>query len=362
MPVSHETGDRRIQFLSIPRPSFQLAALPGGKDGTFNVAVKLPDGEAVTFALPPDDKPPMLGGPVALTLLFIVVSVTLLGLWATRALRNPLSGFARAAESFSLDDKVDALPERGPEEIRAVARAFNRMRARIKTLVADRIRLLAAMSHDLRTPITRLRLRSEFVADADLRDQMLRDLDQMKAMTDNVLSFLRDGQAREQASAVDIVSSLQTICDQFADMGHDVAYQGPDHLTRVVAAKRTAPRRHQLGRQRRASRHAHLGAPCRRRSRRCASRWRTTAPAFRTRRSPPCWKLSCAARTRTMDERAGFGLGLAIARTIAEAHGGTLTLHNGAPSGLIARIALPNRIYVGAAANPAHQRDPGTPH
>ena len=213
MPVSHETGDRRIQFLSNTLgPSFQLAALPGGKDGTFNVAVKLPDGEAVTFALPPDDKPPMLGGPVALTLLFIVVSVTLLGLWATRALRNPLSGFARAAESFSLDDKVDALPERGPEEIRAVARAFNRMRARIKTLVADRIRLLAAMSHDLRTPITRLRLRSEFVADADLRDQMLRDLDQMKAMTDNVLSFLRDGQAREQRRGRHRLS-LQTICD-----------------------------------------------------------------------------------------------------------------------------------------------------
>ena len=112
--------------------------------------------------------------------MFIVVSVTLLGLWAARALRTPLSGFAEAAESFSLDDKVAALPERGPEEIRAVAKAFNRMRERIRTLVDDRTRMLAAMGHDLRTPITRLRLRSEFIGDGELRREMLRDLDQMR--------------------------------------------------------------------------------------------------------------------------------------------------------------------------------------
>ena len=161
---------------------------------------------------------------MSFTLLFVVVSVTLLGLWATRALRTPLSGFAKAAEGFSLDGTIAALPERGPEEIRAVARAFNRMRERIRKLVDDRTRLLAAMGHDLRTPITRLRLRSEFIADEDLRRQMLRDLDQMKAMTDGVLSFLRDGRAaRERRPSVDVASLLQTVCDQFADMGHAVA-------------------------------------------------------------------------------------------------------------------------------------------
>ncbi len=210
----------------------------------------MPDGETLTARLLPHLGPPPLAGPISITILFIVISVTLLGIWATRALRTPLSGFAKAAEGFNLDGEVAELPERGPEEIRAVARAFNRMRDRIRKLVDDRTRMLAAMGHDLRTPITRLRLRSEFIADEELRGQMLRDLDQMMTMTDSVLSFLRDGQAREDATAIDVATSLQTICDQFADLGHTVTYRGPDHFTLVAASQRSAPRRLQSGRQR----------------------------------------------------------------------------------------------------------------
>lgn len=90
----------------------------------------------------------------------------------------PLSSFARAAENFSLDGADAALPERGPEEIRSVARAFNRMRQRISGLIDDRTRMLAAISHDLRTPITRMRLRSEFIEDEEHRNRMLADLEQ----------------------------------------------------------------------------------------------------------------------------------------------------------------------------------------
>ena len=178
----------------------------------------------------------MFGGPVAMTVLFGVIAVSLLGFWATRALRRPLSGFAAAAESFSLNGNMAALPERGPEEVRAVAKAFNRMRDRIRGLVDDRTRMLAAMGHDLGTPITRLRLRSEFIADDELRGQMLLDLDQMRRMTEGVLSFLRDGQARADATFVDVATSLQTICDQFADMGCRIAYVGPDHLAIMAGA------------------------------------------------------------------------------------------------------------------------------
>ena len=128
-----------------------------------DVAVQLPDGAMLTARLPLHPEPPLLGSPLLLTILFVLVSMTLLGFWATRALRTPLSGFAEAAEEFSLDGNVAALPERGPQEIRAVAKAFNRMRDRIRKLVDDRMRLLASMGHDLRTPITRLRLRSEFI-------------------------------------------------------------------------------------------------------------------------------------------------------------------------------------------------------
>ena len=115
--------------------------------------------------LPDQRRRPFWGGPWMMTLLFAVISVTLLGLWAARALTAPLSSFAKAAESFSLNGAAAPLPERGPEEIRSVAKALNRMRERITTLIDDRTKMLAAISHDLRTPITRMRLRSEFIED-----------------------------------------------------------------------------------------------------------------------------------------------------------------------------------------------------
>ena len=310
-------------------------------DAPQTVAVRLPDGAVFTARLPQRFDPPFLAGPVAITILFVVLSVGLLGIWAARALRKPLSGFAKAAESFSLDGDVAALPEKGPEEIRAVAKAINTMRARIRKLVDDRTRLLAAMGHDLRTPITRLRLRSEFVGDDELRGHMLRDLDQMKAMTDGVLSFLRDGQPREAATSIDLASSLQTICDQFADLGYTVSYEGLAHLT--VTARPDDLQRAVANLVDNAVRHGtrtvvRLAAT----PQAAAIDVEDDGPGI-----PDASKeamLEAFVRgeaARTMDDRAGFGLGLSIARAVAEAHGGRLSLHDRAPHGLIARITLP---------------------
>ena len=347
MPAVNDTAqdDMLLRFLAHGLgPRFRVAALPAPPQNgatTSGVAVRLPDGAILTAHLPPPAEPPTLGGPIALTLLFIVVSVTLLGLWAARALRRPLSSFAEAAEGFNLDGDFAALPERGPEEVRVVARAFNRMRDRIRSLVDDRTRMLAAMGHDLRTPITRLRLRSEFIADVDLRQQMLRDLDQMRAMTDSVLSFLRDGKARDDAIAVDLASSLQTICDQFADLGHDVTYHGPDHARLIVHADDL---------QRAV---ANLVDNAVRHGTRVTARLVASGGTWRIEvedDGPGIADDSKAAmleafvrgeEARTMDDRIGFGLGLAIAHAVAEAHGGALTLHDRAPHGLIARITLP---------------------
>ena len=184
--------------------------------------------------LPDRPRPPFLGGPWMMTLLFAVISVTLLGLWAARALTAPLSSFAKAAESFSLNGGAAPLPERGPEEIRSVARALNRMRERITGLIDDRTKMLAAISHDLRTPITRMRLRSEFIEDEAHRSRMLGDLDQMRSMLESVLSFLRNGRRLEAMTLADIASTLQLITDQFGDMGRKVAYDGPAHAMATV--------------------------------------------------------------------------------------------------------------------------------
>ncbi|RAI42827.1 histidine kinase dimerization/phospho-acceptor domain-containing protein, partial [Rhodoplanes roseus] len=193
------------------------------------VAVRLPDGATLLANLEPPPRPPPTG-PIVATLLLLAVLVTVLGWWAARALTRPLRAFATAAEAFRPDGEITLLPERGPEEIRSAARALNHMRARVKAMVEERSRMLAAVGHDLRTPITRLRLRSEFIEDEGLRNQALADLDQMRAMVESLLVFMREGQSSRVPVRVDLTASLTTICDQFADLGHDVTYDGPDHV------------------------------------------------------------------------------------------------------------------------------------
>lgn len=344
MPDSGARADPRLRHLGERLgPHFTVAKFdpPSGTEGVA-VAVRLPDGGVLTAHLPAHFEPPLLGGPLVSTVLFVIVSGTLLGIWATRALRRPLSGLAEAAEAFNIDGRAAAkLPERGPEEIRAVAKAFNRMSDRVKALVGDRTRMLAAMGHDLRTPITRLRLRSEFIGDDDLRRQMLSDLDQMNAMTEGVLVFLRDGQAHEPATAVDVASILQTICDQFGDLGYDVAYQGPDRV--VLQARPAELRRAVVNLVENAVRYGkHVVVRLAAGAANACIAVEDDGPGIPDARKNAMMEAFVRGDdARTMDDRTGFGLGLSIARTVAEVHGGTLTLHECAPHGLSARITLP---------------------
>ena len=308
------------------------------------IGIALPDGATISANVFPDQRqPPFWGGPWMITLLFAVISVTLLGLWAARALTAPLSSFARAAESFSLSGGAAPLPERGPDEIRAVAKALNRMRERITALIDDRTRMLAAISHDLRTPITRMRLRSEFIEDDVHRGRMLRDLDQMRSMLESVLSFLRNDRRAEAVTLADIATTLQLVADQFADMGHRIAYDGPQHAMADVRPDDVN---------------------------RCVANLVENAIRFgteatiRLRMSPDIAMIEVeddgpgipdarkevmlepftrGDEARNMDEAAGFGLGLSIARSIVLAHGGELSLHDRQPQGLIVRISLPVR-------------------
>src|SRR4029079_15514570 len=139
------------------------------------VGVELPDGTLISGHVDGGPRPWLWGAPWLMALMTAFICVSVLGLWSARALAAPLSSFAKAAENFSVDGGAEPLPERGPEEIRSVARALNRMHERIARLMSDRTRMLAAISHDLRTPITRLRLRAEFIEDEGNRKRMLID-------------------------------------------------------------------------------------------------------------------------------------------------------------------------------------------
>jgi signal transduction histidine kinase len=308
------------------------------------VGIALPDGAMISAKVLPDLRPrPFWIGPWVVTLLFAIVSVSLLGLWAARALTAPLSSFAKAAESFSLNGAAAPLPERGPEEIRSVAKALNRMRERITTLIDDRTRMLAAISHDLRTPITRMRLRSEFIEDDVHRHRMMSDLDQMRSMLESVLSFLRNDRKLEAMTLTDIATTLQLVTDQFADMGHKVAYDGPEHAMAIVRPDDLSRSVTNL-----VENSVRFGAMA-------TIRLRVSPDIVTIEVEDDGPGISDARKdvmlepfvrgdeARNMDEAAGFGLGLSIAHTIVLAHGGKLCLNDREPHGLIVCIQLPVR-------------------
>jgi signal transduction histidine kinase len=324
-------------------PDYHVFALPPN-DGTRRVGIALPDGAVLSAAVAPERHPPSFWeGPWMTTLSFAVVSLTLLGLWAARTVSAPLSAIAKAAESFSLNSTADPLPERGPEEIRFMAQALNRMRERISRLIDDRTRMLAAISHDLRTPITRMRLRTEFIEDEVQRGRMLADLDQMRSMLESVLSFLRNDRRVEAMTLIDLASTLQLVTDQFTDIGHKVSYVGPDHA--MATARPDDLLRSVTNLVENAVR---FGAE--------ATIRLTMSPDSAiidveddgpgicdARKSDMLEPFVRGDSARNMDEFTGFGLGLSIARAIALAHGGELSLHDRVPHGLVVRIEIPIR-------------------
>ena len=306
------------------------------------LGIALPDGAMISARVLRDQRPRSFWTSLwAVNLLFAIVSVSLLSLWAARALTAPLSAFAKAAENFSINGAAPSLPERGPEEIRSVAKALNRMRERITALIDDRTRMLAAISHDLRTPITRMRLRSEFIEDEVHRHRMLGDLDQMRSMLESVLSFLRNDRKLEAMTLTDIATTLQLVADQFADVGHKVTYEGPQHAMATVRPDDLTRSITNL-----VENSVRYGAVA-------VIRLATSPDIATIEVEDDGPGISDASKevmlepfvrgddARNMDETAGFGLGLSIARSIVLAHGGKLSMHDRKPHGLIVRIELP---------------------
>lgn len=338
--------DPRLRGLQRRLPAGTSAALvePGDNGRPEQVAVRLSDGAVLSGSImPPPGRPfdPMIG-----TILLLAILITVLGWWAARALTRPLRAFASAAEAFQPDGEIMLLPERGPEEIRSAAHALNQMRARVKAMLEERSRMFAAVGHDLRTPITRLRLRSEFIEDEGLRAQALADLDQMRAMVESLLVFMRDGRSTRAPVMVDLTASLTTVCDQFADLGHDVTYTGPDHVAvtghpdelhrAVTNLVDNAVRYGGCARVRLAVTPAGIVIDI-----------EDDGPGIPERdRSAMLRPFVRGETARSMDGTTGFGLGLSIAQVVVSAHGGTLALLDGVPKGLLVRIVLPTAAAV----------------
>lgn len=306
-----------------------------------DIYARLSDGTIYVVTLPsPPDRPPF-AGPAIHTLAFVALSIVLLSLWAVRAVIGPLEATAEAARRYSVDEQSPMLPERGPREVRQLAVAMNQMRARIFKLVGDRTRVVAAMSHDLRTPITRLRMRADYMEDAAQRQGMIADLDQMERMVHGALAYLRDGRSGEATTPTELPSILETIRDQYADIGITIGYEGPDRLR--IDIRPTEIERAVVNLVDNALKYG--GSALVRLSRTSegvAIEIEDNGPGIpEEQRESMLEPFARGDAARGLDDKTGFGLGLTIARAIATAHGGKLVLASAQPTGLIARLELP---------------------
>ncbi len=195
-----------------------------------NGSVRLQDGSFLNFGSTLAGKStPGTAHTTLLSTTLMALGVAGVAAMLVRGLTRPLRRLAAAADAIGHGPDV-AVAETGPQEVRHVARAFNAMQARLLRLVDDRTEALAAVSHDLRTPITRLRLRAGFLADEEMQASVDADLDEMEAMIEATLAYLRGDFESEPQQVTDLAALLLTLVDQVSDAGGEAAYQGPNHV------------------------------------------------------------------------------------------------------------------------------------
>ncbi len=188
--------------------------------------VRLNDGQWVRISMVPEPDLPTMSRTLIAQLLIVFIAVISVVMMAARLATKPLDQLARAADALGHNLDAPPLSEEGLVETRLAAQAFNHMQARIKHLANERTQALVAISHDLRTPLTRLRLRSEFVDDDQLRDQLVADLDAMSALIDQALEYFRGLQDSEEMRPIDMNALLQSLAEDAAATGRPICIVG----------------------------------------------------------------------------------------------------------------------------------------
>ncbi|MCR5858994.1 ATP-binding protein [Mesorhizobium sp. J428] len=303
------------------------------------VIVPLADGRVLNAAFYKNISPSVWRTHLPLSLTLTAILVALAGFLTVRRIASPLRQLTQAAETLGRGEAVSPLVERGPEDIRRTTIAFNGMQERIHRFVADQTRMLAAIGHDLRTPLTTMRLRAELIEDTELQERMLDTIEEMQALTESALALARQETSAEPTRTIDLAALVESVCDDLADIGQPVRFKPgerityrcrPDGLRRVIRNLIENAVRYAGGADVSLAAEAASvkilveddgpGIPI-------DSIEDVFAPFFRLEGS----------RSR---ETGGSGLGLSIARAIARQHGGDIILSPRAP-GLRAMVVLP---------------------
>ena len=310
------------------------------------VEVRLRDGHWLLFTttVPPPRTDPAAAeysrATVAGRLALAAVIVLLLSFLAARRLANPLSELALAVEQLGASGDAPLLIPKGPREIKVTIEAFNRMQERLRRFNEDRVHMLAAMSHDLRTALTRLKLRLEVGNNDDQKEKIIAELDGMSAMMGSVLSFARDDTKREPRNLVDLDSLVEGICEDASDAGATVTYTGSRGVTvsgRLEALRRAISNLVDNAIKYGGGSDVTLTSEAGRIVVAVEDRGPGIPRSEREKVFEPFYRIEGSRNPDT----GGVGLGLSVARSIAREHGGDIVLANRKGGGLSARLELP---------------------
>jgi signal transduction histidine kinase len=308
--------------------------------GRLDVSLQLPDGSWIAVSEPGRELATSLRLRNLVILLIALGLIAGVSLFAARMIIRPLRRLAAVADRLGRERELTPVHKAGVPELDAIADSFNQMQQRLKRFVDERTHMLAAISHDLRTPLTRLRLFAEFVNDQQQRALVLNDIEEMEQMLRASLTFASDEARREPHSRVDLGALLISLCDTVSDAGGQVSYQGPDHAElpcQPVAIRRAfsnlIDNACKYGEESRVSLsdHADMIEVI------IADRG-PGIPADQVELAFAPFRRLEGSRNR---ESGGVGLGLSIARDVVHGHGGSITLESNLPAGLLVRVRLP---------------------
>lgn len=270
-----------------------------------------------------------------------LLSITLLSVaFFMRRISRPLSEITHAADEFGRGHNPSILAENGPDDIRRTAQAFNRMQRRLSRMLETQRTMLRAVGHDLRTPLTSLRIRSESIPEELNRDKFIATIDEMTAMTEEILDWTKNASAIEEPVSVDLRALLSTIVDDFSDQGEDITLVGFDSIAvnmRRMAIKRALT--NVIGNALKYAKDTQVSITQSATS--IDIHVDDTGPGIPEEKMADALKPFVRLEPSRNKQTGGAGLGLSIAETILQAAGGKLIMKNREPKGLRVTLSLP---------------------
>ena len=294
---------------------------------SLKVSVQMQNGLWLNLRASAPTIPPLAAGQTVIFLLISIILVLLTLAIMVRRITRPLHMLTVASQKLGMGEQVESLPVKGPKDIKETIHAFNEMNHRLQRFVSDRTRMLAALSHDLRTPITTMRLRVELMPESSDRDRLLVTLNEMQQMSEATLAFMRQASDNEVTRKVELNSMLSSMCDDYADLGKNVTFVESDEVIiscRPVSLKRAfrnlIENAVNYGEQARVSLQAS--------DNKVSIIIEDSGPGIPQERMEKVFEPFFRLESSRNRDTGGIGLGMAIARNVIRNHGGDIMLEN----------------------------------